>query len=174
MDLRLHSPWSCSEMVVSIPYGAIRWIYGVSGERKVSWQLFQSPTGQSGGSTQRSKVDGSTMMAFQSPTGQSGGSTLSLLGRPIPSPRFNPLRGNPVDLPGHLMLEGGGKLLFQSPTGQSGGSTLYAPSTSASWVSCFNPLRGNPVDLRCRSSSPYPDTSLFQSPTGQSGGSTSS
>ena len=48
----------------------------------------------------RPQADIVELLEFQSPTGQSGGSTLKLL----PSatcylPGFNPLRGNPVDLP---------------------------------------------------------------------------
>ena len=84
---------------------------------------------------------------FQSPTGQSGGSTDPSLLRAIRARRgFNPLRGNPVDLQLNAKEKLGELNLFQSPTGQSGGSTAERIEQCSDLLR-FNPLRGNPVDL---------------------------
>ena len=91
---------SLGGVLVSIPYGAIRWIYstkelGVLDLETGFNPLRGNPVDLQGGAI----LILSLRRAFQSPTGQSGGST---------------------GLPGGLSTPA---LLFQSPTGQSGGST---------------------------------------------------
>ena len=155
-----------------IPYGAIRWFYGTVVRVFSSLGRFQSPTGQSGGSTLLPIDEGGWTGPVSIPYGAirwfyrrwcAGIWGLMLVSIPYgairwfysnnryprrqTTTRFNPLRGNPVVLLTSLNWPKRRVGMFQSPTGQSGGSTQYLHNYINEPIG-FNPLRGNPVVLR--------------------------
>ena len=119
---------------VSIPYGAIRWFYlSQVGTGFLRLPRFNPLRGNPVVLLSHKLTSNFQNRVFQSPTGQSGGSTTHRPPTRLLAIRFNPLRGNPVVLPlGRGMNKGQHDVSI--PYGAI--RWFYSPSPRLSRASC--------------------------------------